>query len=111
MTIAEGNMYLLKVGMDRVLGKVLVTEVKESLILGELEKGPDFHLFQDLFQEHERAANDQLLSIADEIEDRIQALNPHVSSEKEKVATSVYDLQIMGETDVSFRLSPFDPAS
>ena len=107
MIISEGNMYLLKVDVNRVLGTVSVTEVKEPLILGEFEKGPDFHLFQDLFQELERAVNDQLFSFTDEIQDRIQALNPQVSSEKDDAAASVYDLQIMNETDVSFRRSPF----
>ncbi len=58
----------------RVLGDVTVREVRGRLLFGEFREGPDFAAVAPLFAEHHRAANEQLFSRVDELDEAIEAL-------------------------------------
>lgn len=100
----ENQTFYLTNAVGHCLGKVYIQRVEENLVLGRIEYGPDFHIYSKLFREHELAVNQQLFSIVDEIEEKIDAFKWHICLTGTDEKLGVYDVQVMNECDISFRV-------
>ncbi len=102
--LSENQTFYLKNTTGHCLGTVYVQRIEENLVLGRIEHGPNFHLYSKLFHEHEMAVNQQLFSIVDELERKIDALGWYICLIGSNEQLEVYDVQIMNEYDVSLRV-------
>ena len=110
MDFQIGHVYTLKDDADRKIGNVRITSIQGNLLQGSLEDTEGLASVPEVFQRHERAVNQQLFVLVDEIETEIEALAPRLYSSESDSSMRVFDLQIMNLRDVSFRLSPFSHA-
>jgi hypothetical protein len=109
MDVQIGNVYILKDKAGQTIGTARITSLRGDVVLGILQEGEEFGKYRELFQKHEEAVNQQLFTIADEIEDEIDVIGPKLHSIESGSSIRVYDLQIMNVRNVSFRLSPVSP--
>ena len=83
------------------IGEIFVTE-EGSAILGNFLPTPEFSIYESLFKNHEKAANNQLLVEIDRLEEKINSLGFYVADTRNGVKKRITDLQIM-EAGISFR--------
>jgi hypothetical protein len=96
--------YLMSHGGE-VAGEVTVSSLGGALMLGSFAPAPQFRLYEQLFEEFEQAANDQLFVEIDRLEREIVGLDFYlIGPFPQEDRLEIEDLQIMGN-DVSFRLS------
>lgn len=87
-----------------MVGEVLVTSSKGSLILGRFAQTSYFEGYAALFEEFEQAANDQLLVEIDRLEGEIAKLEFYVVGPwPQELRHEIEDIQIM-KNGISFRL-------
>lgn len=87
-----------------LVGEVTASPSDEARMLGGFTPAPHFRLYEQLFQEFEQAANDQLFLEIDRLEREIAALGFNlVGPFPREDRVEIEDLQIMG-SGVSFRL-------
>jgi hypothetical protein len=86
-----------------LLGKIKVQEVRDELVLGQFLPEPDFVRVQHLFAEYEDAVSQVVFSVLDELEETIDAHGLHLCATEEG-RVDVYDVQIMNEKDIWFRI-------
>lgn len=82
MALREQQRALLLDQYGHVLGEVTIREVRGPLVLGEFQERPAFAAVALLFAEHRQAADQQLFSRVDELDEAIEALGLrlHISS-------------------------------
>lgn len=74
MALREPQQALLLDQQGHALGEVTVREVRDQLVFGEFQEGCDFAAVAPLFAEHREAADQQLFSRVDELDEAIEAL-------------------------------------
>jgi hypothetical protein len=89
----------------RDLGRVVIERVEGDLVFGRFTPGPDYPQVERLFSEYVEAANDQLLSIVAELDERIGALGLRLHSPDAAALPAIHDVQI-GEGIITFRTRP-----
>jgi hypothetical protein len=91
----------------RLLGRVLIEEIRGDLILGRFTEGPGYASLEHLFSAYREAVNQQLFSHVDELDDTIAALELRLLAPDAADVPAIYDVQI-GSGRISFRLRPLD---
>ena len=94
--------FYLKDRGGNLTGEVVVTSSTGALMLGDFAPAPHFRLYEQLFNEFEQAANDQIFVEVDRLEREIAGLGFYlVGPCPQKNRLEIEDLQIMGK-GVSF---------
>jgi hypothetical protein len=95
----------------QVWGKIKVKEVRENLVLGQFFPEPEFSQIRSLFSEYENAVNQMVFGVLDELEEAIEERGLHLCAAEEEGRLDLYDVQIMNEHDISFRIKYHAPSS
>jgi hypothetical protein len=74
MVLREQEHALLLDQQGQVLGEVTIRQVRDPLVFGEFLERPAFAAFAPLFAEHREAANQQLFSRVEELDEAIETL-------------------------------------
>jgi len=90
------------------LGKDKIKEVRENLILGQFFPEPEFSRIRHLFSEYENTVNQMVFGVLDELEEAIDEQGLHLCETGEEGRLDLYDVQIMNEQDISFRIKHHD---
>jgi len=90
-------------GQGRDLGKVQIDRIEGDLVFGRFTPGPAYAQVEPLFAEYVEAANDQLLDIVGELDEKIAHLNMHLCSAEAGALTAIHDVQI-GDGTITFRV-------
>lgn len=84
------------------IGQVVVENVHGDLVFGRFVPGEGFARVEPLFDEFNELVNDQILSLLDEVDARIDALGLHLRA-ADGPMPAINDVQIGGGT-INFRL-------
>jgi hypothetical protein len=88
----------------QIWGRVKIKEVRDSLVLGQFFPEPEFSRIRPLFLEYEDAVNQMVFGVLDELEETIETQGLHLCTTEEEGRLDLYDVQIMNEQDISFRV-------
>lgn len=92
-------------GQGHLLGEVVVREVRDRLVFGQFREGPHFAAVAPLFAELREAANEQLFSRVEELDEAIAALGLRLQLADAAPLPAIDEVQI-GEGRITFRLHP-----
>jgi hypothetical protein len=106
MSLHPQQVLLLKDRAGHVLGQVTVASVTGDLVLGQFTPAGDFPIVEHLFRDFEEAANQQMLSIVDDVGAALDALNLELCPSTGQAPLPVHDAQLMNGHDFSCRLRP-----
>jgi hypothetical protein len=114
MTLEPNQEVSLRDREGRDLGTVRVDRIQGDLVFGRFTPGAAYTDVEPLFAEYIAAANDQLLGIVGELDERIARLNLHLRSASPGAMPAIHDVQI-GDGTITFRTrsvlkSPNGPA-
>jgi hypothetical protein len=91
-------------GQGRDLGKVQINRIQGDLVLGRFTPGPAYGQVQSLFAEYVAAANEQLLGMVGEVDEKIGRLNLQLYSAERRAFAGMKDVQI-GNGTITFHAS------
>jgi hypothetical protein len=95
----------------QIWGRIKVKEVRENLVLGQFFPEPKFSQIRPLFSEYEDAVNQMVFGVLDELEEAIDEQGLHLCATEEEGRLDLYDVQIMNENNISFRIKDHAPSS
>ena len=105
MQLPTGQPLLLCDGHQRLLGRLVINQIEDNLVLGRFVAEPDFASVRHLFAEFVEAVNQQLFRTVDELDQEIAALGLHLGSANGTPLPAIEDVQIADE-EISFRIQP-----
>src|SRR5687768_11206510 len=85
------------------LGDVLLETHQDGWWDGSFREGPGFSSHQALFDEHLRLVDDQVFSLVDDVETRIEALGLRLESPERQQMAPIADVQV-GNGTMGFRV-------
>jgi len=104
MKIKIGCWYILKNLDGRNFGKILIVKFQNDWMIGSFKENLCFQTIKQFFNELEEAANNQLISIVDELNEKIDNLNLYICSENdEEDCVRAFNIQIMNNSDICFK--------
>ena len=105
-----GSTFELIDAFHRPLGRILVEQRQDSLVVGRFIPGPAFSTIKHLFRRFEQAVNAQALSVVDELDAQIAALGLRLRRPGDVQETEIKDVQIWSDGNITFYLSENIPA-
>ena len=102
--IQTGSHYLLKDLHGTNYGQIVIVQRDDSWIIGKFTANPAFQSVKQLFLNLEEAANNQIISIIDKLTLKIEDLNLYICTENSIDCIKVYDVQIMNQVDICFKI-------
>jgi hypothetical protein len=105
MHLLTGQPLLLCDGHHRLLGRLVINQIEDNLVLGRFVAEPDFAFVRHLFAEFVEAVNQQLFHTVDELDQEIAVLGLHLGSANGSPLPAIEDVQI-ADDEISFRIQP-----
>jgi hypothetical protein len=84
------------------IGQMVIDQLEGDLVMGRFVPAEGFARIKPLFDEFNELVDNQILSLLDEVDARIDALGLHLCAEGD-LMPAIYDVQIGGGT-INFRL-------
>jgi hypothetical protein len=103
MTLKSNQELCLIDGQGRELGQVQIDRIQGDLVFGRFTPGPAYAQVEPLFAEYVAAANEQLLGIVGELDEKIARLNLHLSSAEPGDLPAIHDVQV-GHGTITFHV-------
>jgi hypothetical protein len=111
MTFHADQVVTLFDGTNRRIGDLTVERIDNDLLFARIRPGPDFAVAEPLFRAFEEAVELQALKKVDELDGAIAALNLHLVTDDDQQSTSVHDVQVWSDGEMTCRLTPVAPPS
>jgi hypothetical protein len=105
MTLKVNQELCLIDGQGRELGKVQIDRIQGDLVFGRFTPSPAYAQVEPLFAEYVIAANEQLLGIVGELDEKIAGLNLRLGSAESGALPAIHDVQI-GDGTITIRVRP-----
>lgn len=86
------------------LGQIVIERREDKLVFGRFIPGPAFPAVQHLFRQFEEAVNLQALSVVDELDAAITALDLHLRTPEDSQCIAAYDVQIWSDGSITCRV-------
>jgi hypothetical protein len=103
MTLKIDQQFSLFDGQGRDLGTVRVYYLQGDLVFGRFAPSSAYAQVESLFAEYVAAANEQLLGVVGELDEKIARLNLHLHTEESSALPAIHDVQI-GDGTINFRV-------
>jgi hypothetical protein len=103
MSLKSNQEHCLLDGQARELGKVQIDRIQGDLVFGRFTAGAAYAQVEPLFAEYAAAANEQLLGIVGELDEKIAGLNLRLRTAEAGGLPEMHDVQI-GNGTITFRI-------
>lgn len=91
-------------GQNARLGTIKVESVRGNLVTGVFTPEAVPHALMDLLREYHNLAEEQILSLLDDIERKIESYDLNVINPSDGSMNRIRDLQLNPDNEISFRL-------
>jgi hypothetical protein len=102
MALTPQQRVLLSDRQGHALGSIVIDRIRQDLVFGRFDPGPDYARVRQLFAEYVEAANEQVLSVVGDLDAVIAALGLHLRAANGSGLPAIYDVQI-ADGNITFR--------